>query len=74
MKIGIAAPQTHFTQHEDGQYSVIHRGMPVTRPQSLQFCQSYLRRAFPKLATLPVWLANEGRFSGSDLQCQLSHA
>lgn len=56
-------PETHLTRHEDWLYSVIHQGQPLTRPQALDLCKRHLRKAFPKMQTVPCWDAVKGVFT-----------
>lgn len=54
--------ETHLTLHENGEYSVIHKGMPVTRSQDLLTCRKYIRQYFPKIGSIAIWDAANGRF------------
>lgn len=59
-------PKTHLTLHDNGMYSLIHQGLPLTTTCSLETVQRFAKRLFPKANSLPVWIASEGKFSDTE--------
>lgn len=44
MKIELMNPETHLTLHEDGNFTLIHKGMPLSAPTSKAMAMETAKR------------------------------